>query len=387
MFAAIRPMYLFLYVNGVEWVDAQIAVVKIKGDCDAADGDADANNEELERLKEIKGQYPSNFIAIVYSPEHVLGAVELSFCGYTCWMGGEKTMPVVEVPLTLVLPPVLDSDDSAMMLADILIKCACVRALHGSRVVMKMNLKEQEQIVKNDISWSDRAQDNLMHLLQKHKENIKEFVDLCVPDEVALFFVNDVMLEPRSIRYSFFAHCCDNIQTFLCEESVIPMLDNLEVPEISAEKDAGLWRCLVRQFELLSYFLMPEGSGMLHLEEFIEERKSNASPLKVFGIFRMEENTLLCSLVDACLRRAEVLEIADVLAVSFSQFETFFCAQIESRHCISNQVGKMLRIGVKTLMVGIDPSTMNDFTMDELEIKFFSRWGSDQLQVRGSLRL
>ncbi len=47
----------------------------------------------------------------------------------------------------------------------------------------------------------------------------------------------------------------------------------------------------------------------------------------------------------------------------------------------------MLRIGVKTLMVGDDLVTMDNFTLDELEIKFFSRWGSDELQVRGSLRL
>jgi hypothetical protein len=87
--------------------------------------------------------------------------------------------------------------------------------------------------------------------------------------------------------------------------------------------------------------------------------------------------------------RAEVLEIADVLAVSFSQFKTFFCAQVESRHYISNQVKKMIRMGVKTLMVSMDCDqsfSKNDFTMYELEVKFFSSWGDD-LKLRGSLGL
>ncbi len=378
-FSAIHLMHLFLFVNGVEWLNEQIE--NITTDRDAVDGDT----EELQRLKAMKDRYSSNFIAIVYSPEHILDCVELPLCGYTCWMGIEKEMPIVEVPLALILPPILDSDDAAWMLANILMKCSCVRALHGG-CKDEMNCEEQLQIIEKVITWSERTRDYLQDALRRHEESIKEFVDICVPVEIAHFLAYDGLLSPRSIRYSFYACCCDNIQTFLHKQSNIWYLDNLEIPRFSAENEEELWKSLVSQFKWLEYFLMPAGSERFHLEEFISERKSNWPPLKVFGIFRMKENTLMCSLVDACLCRTEVWEIADVLAVSYSQFNAYFFAQIDC----SIQVEKLFRIGVKTLMVSSDncPSiTENDIMEDEFEIKFFSHWGSDELQLRGSLGL
>ncbi len=371
-------MHLFLFVNGVEWLNMQIEVLEyyITIHCDAV-------NEELQRLKAIKGQYPSNFIAIACSHEPTL---DLQWgVAVICWMGIEKTMPVVEVPLTLVLPPVLDSDDSAMMLADILMKCTFVRALHGSVDLVIMNYEEKKQIIEKATTWSDRARAHLLGALQKQNKNIKEFVDICVPGDIALFLVEDAMLSPRSIRYNDWDNMTyQNTQTFLCAAPSI-FLDNLEVPRFSDEdeEDIELWKNMVTQFEWLSYFLMPSGSKWHHLEEFINELKYG--PLKVFGIFRMEENTLLCRLVDACLCRAEVLEIADVLAVSFSQFKEYFLAQID----LLNQVENLIRIGVKTLMVSNDcqSTTENDIMGDEFKIKFFSHWGSDELQLRGSLGL
>jgi hypothetical protein len=92
-----------------------------------------------------------------------------------------------------------------------------------------------------------------------------------------------------SIRYNDWEDCtCQNAQTFLCAAPSI-FLDNLEVPTFSDEdeEDIELWPCLVSQFKWLDYFLMPRGTGMLQL---------------------MKENTLLCSLVDACLCRADQLK-------------------------------------------------------------------------------
>ncbi len=383
VFAAIRPMHIFLHANGVELVDSDIEVLKSYAEFE----EINLIDGELERLRAIKDRYSSSFIAIACSHEPTLDLQ----CGVDCicWTGMEKIMPVVEVPLTLVLPQILDSSSVALMLADILMKCTCVKALHGSAALVNMNYEEKKQINEKATTWSDRARAHLLKAFQKQNKNIKEFVDICVPGDIALFLVEDAMLSPRSIRYNDWDNMTyQNAQTFLCAAPAI-FLDNLEVPRFSDEdeEDIELWKNMVGQFKWLSYFLMPSGSKWHHLEEFINELKYG--PLKVFGISRMRESTLLFSLVDACLCRAEVLEIADVLAVSFSQFKTFFCAQVESRHHISNQVKKMIRMGVKTLMVSMDCDqsfSKNDFTMYELEVRFFSSWGDD-LKLRGSLGL